>query len=80
MIKWNCAFQIPDSTVQLAEAFVSIVEVKQINANTLVLIKIADESGNTVVKEYEKIFNKTFNNTEEIYLELINDFENAEIV
>lgn len=77
LIKWECAFQIPDSTVQLAEAFVKIVEWKNINDNSEVFIVINDTTGEIIVKEYTKTYNKTFNNIEEVYQELLKDFNNA---
>ena len=80
MIKWNCAFNIPDSTVQLAEAFVRVVEHKNINNHSTVDVIITDESGEIVAKEYTQEFDRTFENVDEIYEELLLDYENAEII
>jgi hypothetical protein len=80
MIKWNCNFNIPDSTVQLAEAFVKVVEYKNINNHSTVDVIITDESGEVVVKEYTQEFDRTFENVDEIYEVLIQEFEDAVIV
>jgi hypothetical protein len=77
MIKWNCAFNIPDSTIQLAEAFVKVVEYKNINNHSTVDVIITDGSGEIIVKEYTQEFNRTFENLDEIYEVLIGEFENA---
>lgn len=77
MIKWNCNFNIPDSTVQLAEAFVKVVEYKNINNHSTVDVLITDESGEVVVKEYTKEFNRTFENVDEIYEVLTGDYKDA---
>jgi hypothetical protein len=80
MIKWNCNFNIPDSTVQLAEAFVKVVEYKNINNHSTVDVIITDESGEVVVKEYTQEFDRTFENVDEIYEVLVEEFEDAVIV
>lgn len=80
MIKWKCNFNIPDSTVQLAEAFVKVVEYKNINNHSTVDVIITDESGEIVVKEYTQEFLRTFENVDEIYEVLIEEFENAAII
>ena len=80
MIKWNCAFNIPDSTVQLAEAFVKVVEYKNINNHSTVDVIITDESGEIVEKEYTQEFDRTFENVDEIYEVLVEDFEDAVVI
>jgi hypothetical protein len=80
MIKWNCAFNIPDSTVQLAEAFVKVVEYKNINNHSTVDVIITDESGEIVAKEYTQEFDRTFENVDEIYEVLVEDFEDAVVI
>jgi hypothetical protein len=80
MIKWNCNFNIPDSTVQLAEAFVKVVEYKNINNHSTVDVIITDESGEVVVKEYTQEFDRTFENVDEIYEVLVEEFEDAVIL
>jgi len=79
MIKWNCKFNIPDSTVQSNVALVSIENFENRVTNCKVLIKISQENGD-IIKEYEKIIEGIFNDENEIYPILLNDFENAEIV
>ena len=80
MIKWNCNFNIPDSTVQLAEAFIKVVDYKNINTHSMANIIISDESENILIKEYLQEFQRTFENVDEIYEELLLNYENAEIV
>jgi hypothetical protein len=80
MIKWNSNFNIPDSTVQLAEAFIKVVDYKNINNHSIVNVSITDEIGDVVIKEYTKEFDRTFENVDEIYEELLLDYENSEII
>lgn len=80
MIKWNCNFNIPNSTVQLAEAFIKVVDYKNINNNSFVDIIISDETGNIIVKEYSQKFEKNFNNIDEVYEELLLLFENSKLI
>jgi hemerythrin len=80
MIKWNSNFNIPDSTVQLAEAFIKVVDYKNINNHSTVHVSITDEIGDVMIKEYTKEFDRTFENVDEIYEELLLDYEDAEII
>jgi hypothetical protein len=70
MIKWNCAFNMPDSAVQLAVAHVTVTDYKNINNRSLVNVKITDETGELSVKDYTEEFARTFGNVDEIYEEL----------
>lgn len=80
MIKWNCSFNIPDSTIQVAEAFIKVVDYQNINNHSTVNIIMTDETGDILIKEYVKEYSRTFANTDEIYEELLLDYENAEII
>lgn len=80
MIKWNCNFNIPDSTVQLNEAFVKVVDFTNVNDHSEVNIQITDQSGEILVKEYKQNFNRTFLNDKEIYEVIITEFQDSEIV
>jgi hypothetical protein len=80
MIKWECNFNIPDSTSQLDIAYVKIVDYKTINERTEVNLQICDVTGDIVVKEYQKEFHRTFQNTDELYEEIVKDYENSVIV
>jgi hypothetical protein len=80
MIKWNCNFNIAESTIQLAEAFVKVVDYENINDHSIVNIIITDVTGEILVKEYSKEYSRTFLNNNEIYEELLLDYENVEIV
>lgn len=79
MIKWNANFQIEDSTVQVAVAYVIIESFVNRSTNCKVVIVIKDEQENEI-KRYFKIIEGIYNDEEEIYPILLNDFENAEIV
>jgi bifunctional DNA-binding transcriptional regulator/antitoxin component of YhaV-PrlF toxin-antitoxin module len=80
MIKWRSNFNIEESTVQLAEAFVKVENYLNINNHSIVTIIISDETGNIIVKEYTKNYERTFNNTYEVYEELIHDFPDSELI
>ena len=80
MIKWNCNFSIPDSTIQVDVAFIKVMNYKNVNDNSIVDVIITDETGNISIKEYSKEYTRTFSNIDEIYEELIKDYENVEII
>ena len=80
MIKWNCNFNIPDSTVQLSEAFVRVFDFTNANNHSEVNIQITDLSGEVIVKEYTQNFDRTFLNDKEIYEVIITEFQDSEIV
>lgn len=80
MIKWNCNFNIPNSTIQTSLAVVVIDSFENRITNCKVFVKIFDENKEIVIKEYEKIIDGIYNDADEIYSVLINDFDNAEIV
>jgi len=80
MIKWNCMFNIPDSTVQLDVAYIHVVSFKNIADTCVAEIKICNDVGDVIVKEYTEVFNKNYALKEEIYLDLVHSFADAEIV
>lgn len=80
MIKWNCSFNIPDSSIQCAEAHIKILSYENINDHSNVNVLMFNKDEDVVIKEYTKEFQRTFDNEDEIYEELIKDFEDAEIV
>lgn len=80
MIKWNCAFQIPDATVQLDVAYIHIVSFKNVGSTCVVNIKMTNDVGDVIVKEYLEVLNKNYTTEEEIYLDLVNNFADAEVV
>lgn len=80
MIKWNCAFNIPDSTIQVSEAFIKVVDYKNINDHSTVNLIITDDTGNVIIKEYSQEFNRTFDNVDEIYEIVLNEFDNSSLV
>lgn len=80
MIKWQSNFNIPDATVQLAVAYVKVLSFKNIGSTSIADIEISDESGNTIVKQYQQYFEKTFGSEEEVYLEILPEFNPAELI
>lgn len=80
MIKWNCNFNIEDSSVQVDIAYVIIEGFVNRTTNCKVNIKIVDESNQILIKQYDKIIEGIYNDEDEIYPVLLNDFENAEVV
>jgi len=79
-IKWNSNFQIEDSTVQCAVAYVHIDSFKVFDSTTDVEIIIRDESETMGIKQYKKIYDKKIENIETLYGLLVSDFADAEIV
>ena len=80
MIKWKCAFNIPDSTIQVSEAFIKVVDYKNINDHSIVSFIITDDTGNVIIKEYTQEFDRTFENLDEIYEIVLNEFDNSSLV
>jgi hypothetical protein len=80
MIEWNCNFALEDSSIQLRVAYIKVVEYININNRSEVSVQITDNSGEIIVKEYKKLYDRTFNNDKEIYEELLEDFENSKIL
>jgi hypothetical protein len=80
MIQWDCNFELEDSSIQLGVAYVKVVDYININNRSKVSVQITDESGEIVVKEYIKHFDRTFNNDIEVYEELLKDYENSRIL
>lgn len=80
MIKWNCNFNIIDSTIQTSTAMIIIDKFQNRATNCKVYVKIMDESMEILIKSYEQIIEGIFNDEYEIYPILLNDFVDAEIV
>jgi hypothetical protein len=80
MIEWNCNFALEDSSIQLGVAYIKVVEYININNRSEVSVQITDDSGEIIVKEYKKLYDRTFNNDKEIYEELLEDFQNSKII
>lgn len=80
MIVWQSNFNIPDATVQLAVAYVIVTGYENVNANSVVTVQITDETKETVVKQYQQSFDRTFNNLDEIYVALQPEFTPSQIV
>lgn len=88
MIKWNAGFNIPDSTVQVAEAFIKVASYQNINGNCTVKFEFSDgqvitvdnEPRDNVFKELTKTYERTFSNVNEIYEVAVLEYENAVIV
>lgn len=80
MIKWNCNFNIPDAHTQLNECLIEVVDYVNGDGTSKASLKLTDISGETVVKEYEMEFEREFLSKQEIYQEILPEFEDAVIV
>ena len=80
MIQWDCNFALEDSSIQLGVAYIKVVDYININNRSKVSVQITDESGEIIVKEYKKLYDRTFNNDIEVYEELLKDYENSRIL
>lgn len=80
MIRWQSNFNIPDVTVQLAVAYVKVLGFKNVGSTSTVDIEITDELGDVIVKQYQQHFDKAFNSNEDIYLEILPEFNPAELI
>lgn len=79
MIKWNCNFNIPDATIQVAEAFIKVNEFNNVNDHCVVNISIIGETEDILIKNYNKDYTRNFSNEDEIYEELLTEFENSQL-
>lgn len=79
-IRWESNFNMQDATVQLAVALVIVVSYENINTSAVANIKITDETGEIVAKEYRQQFTRTFANVDEVYETILPEFSPAEIV
>jgi hypothetical protein len=80
MIKWNCNFNIPNSSIQLDVAYITVTDYKVTDDYSIVSIMITDETKEIIVKEYIEKIQKIFNNIDEIYIDLLEQFSNSVIV
>lgn len=80
MIKWNCAFNIPDSTIQISEAFIKVNEFNNVNDYCVVNISITGETEEILIKNYDKNYARKFSNEDEIYEELLKEFNNSVLI
>ena len=75
MIKWECAFNIPEASVQVATALVKITSFETNGIDTSAIIQIFDEIETTIIKEYVRVFAQSFNSETEIYSELLKEYQ-----
>lgn len=80
MIKWNCNFQIPDSTIQVGVAYIVVESFENRVSNCKVKIKIVDDTQEILIKEEEKIIDGLYNDENEIYFILLPEYPDSEIV
>lgn len=88
MIKWYCNFNIPDSTVQLLEAFIKLVSYKNVNNTCVASFEIVtgeklvsdDIVTDVVIKNYTSVYDKNCANEDEVYLEELKKYNDAEMV
>lgn len=75
MIKWECSFNIPEASVQVATALVKITSFETNGIDTSAIIQIFDETETTILKEYVRVFAQSFNSETEIYSELLKEYQ-----
>lgn len=80
MIRWDCNFNITDSTIQLSHAMIEVPQYKNVNGRSKVDVIITDESKEVVIRSYTREFDRTFANMDEVYEELVKDFSDAAII
>lgn len=80
MIKWNCNFNIDESTVQLDVALIRLLSNKIINDQTEIEILITDQTGNIVVKQIKQLIDTPINNVDAIYKYLLTQYLNSTII
>ena len=79
-IKWDANFCIEDSTVQLGEAYICLVEYVNVNTKSNVTYMITDVSEQVIAKSITKTYDRTFANEFEVYDQLLSEYEGSEIV
>lgn len=79
MIKWPANFNIEGVTMQCAVAYVEVSSYKNVSGKCIADVIIYDELKQTPIKQYQKTFDSAFNNIEEVYSNLLLDFEGAEL-
>lgn len=79
-IKWDANFCIEDSTVQLGESYICLVEYVNINTRSNVTYMITDMSEQVIAKKITKVYDRTFANEIEVYDQLLSEYEGSEIV
>lgn len=78
MIKWNCNFQIPNSTVQLAIVFIKINTFENAGNECNIVLSFEDEQFNKIKDESLTIAGN-YNTLSEIYIQLLGVYPNSEI-
>lgn len=80
MIIWQSNFNIPDSTVQLAVAYIRIVSYQVRNGQTIVNLLMTGESEDIVVKEYEQTLDGEIDDHRSIYEKILPDFSPSSLI
>ena len=80
MIKWECNFNIPDSSVQISACLIRVSKYVNYDNYSMVDIIITDETGEIVAKEYVERIDRIFENEIQIYEFLLTKFDNSIIV
>jgi hypothetical protein len=80
MIKWNCNFQIPDSSTQLDVAVIVIESFKNIGNTCVVTFNLMNDLQEYIVKTYTKTFDQRFENEDSIYAVEVNQYQDSIIV
>ena len=80
MIRWESNFNIPDSTVQVAVAYVRVVSHEIKNSETLIRVVITGEVEDVVIKEYDQTLAGQFSDIGSIYEEIMPEFMPSSLV
>lgn len=79
MLKWNCDFQIPRSTIQLSIVFIKIISFENIETDCKINLSFEDEQFNQINTDDITIFGN-YDKTSDIYKQLLNVYLNSEII
>ncbi len=80
MIKWECNFNIPDSSVQMSVCLIRVSKYVNYDNYSMVDIIITDKTGEIVAKEYIERIDRIFENEIQVYEFLLTQFDDSIIV
>lgn len=80
MIKWNSNFQIEESMIQLAEAYVEIESFDNIGDTCEINVIISDESKENIAKRQTHVVNTNCQSLADAYDKLLSEYPDSELV
>lgn len=80
MIRWQSDFNIPDSTVQLAVTVIRVDSFRQIGNDTMIEVRMTDETGEILVKGYEQLLTGAYQDLASIYEAISPEFSPSELI